>query len=435
MNDFASQRRLGPILLAPGITARHAVTFVVVAVVSIGLLVFLNFMQPYLLLGQIQVPAGQLGRLTSRLSIMQEIIVMVCVGPFGALSDRIGRPAMFALGLLGVGLALTLCSVVSTVAGLTAARFLYACGAAATTATLATVAADYPDNTARGKFLGLLLVTQQLAILFLVANAAALLPRFLVAHGVSRILAGQITFRAAALIAVLGALLAFAGLYRGAAPGARAEPAARLRESLGRIAAHARREPRFAIVLLIAFVARGDTAIMSSFLSLWAVKISTAAGASQPGAIATAGGLLSVVTICGMASACVTGWLADRLDRLVPLTAGLVLAGLGNIAIWFLHGIAPWPAYAVVGLIAAAETAVIICGQTVLGEQAPPALRGAAVGAFSVCGSIGVLALLSAGGVLFDNISPQAPFVLLGVVNVLAGFAVWGVTRTEPVAV
>jgi len=417
------QRHLGPIRLAPGITARHAVTFVIVALVSIGLLVFINFMQPYLLLGQIPVAAGHLGRLTSRLSIMHEIVVLLLVGPFGALSDRLGRPVMFALGLLGVGLALALCSVVSSVGGLTAARFLYACGAAATTATLATVAADYPDNAARGKFLGLLLVTQQLAILFLVANAAALLPRWLVAHGFSRILAGELTFRAAAGIAMLGALLAYAGLYRGAAPGARPAPASRLRDSLARIAAHARQQPRFALVLLIAFVARGDTAIMSSFLSLWAVKTATAGGASQPGAIATAGGLLSAVTICGMASACVIGWLADRLDRLAPLTAGLAAAGLGNIAIWFIHDIGHWPAYAVVGLIAAAETAVIICGQTVLGEQAPAALRGAAVGAFSVCGSTGVLALLSAGGVLFDDISPQAPFVLLGLVNLLASFA------------
>jgi len=430
MTDLARQGHLGPILLAPGITARHAATFVVVALVSIGLLVFLNFMQPYLLLGQIPVAPNLLGRLTSRLSIMHEIVVLIAVGPFGALSDRIGRPAMFALGLLGVALALALCSLVTSIPGLTAARFLYAIGAAATTATLATVAADYPDNTARGKFLGLLLVTQQLAILFLVANIAAHLPRFLVAHGFSRIQAGEFTFRAAAIIAVLGALLAYTSLYRGAAPGARLTPALRLRDSLGRITAHARLHPRFAIVLLIAFVARGDTAVMSSFLSLWAVKTATAAGASQPSAIATAGGLLGVVTICGMASACVIGWLADRVDRLAPLTIGLAAAGLGNIAIWFVHNIGHWPAHAVVGVIAAAETAVIICGQTVLGEQAPPALRGAAVGVFSICGSTGVLALLSAGGVLFDDISPRAPFVLLGVVNLLASFAAAAVWRS-----
>jgi MFS family permease len=424
MNDVAArQNYLGPIALAPGITARHAATFVCVALVSIGLLVFLNFMQPYLLLDQIPVPAGALGRLTSRLSIMHEIVVLIGVGPCGALADRLGRPVMFAIGLIGVGLALALCSIVTSISGLTGARLLYACAAAATTATLATVAADYPDNSARGKFLGLLLVTQQLTILFLVANAAALLPRFLVAHGLSHIQAGQFTFRAAALLASLGAVLAFAGLYRGPAPGARIIPAWHLSESLRDIAGYARRQPRFALILLIAFVARGDTAIMSSFLSLWAVKTATAAGASQQSAIATAGGLLSVVSVCGMASAGLVGWLADRLDRLAPLTAGLAAAGLGNIAIWFIHGIGHWQAYAVVGLIAAAETAIIICGQTVLGEQAPPTLRGAAVGIFSVCGSIGVLALLSAGGVLFDEISPQAPFVLLGVVNLLASFA------------
>lgn len=311
-------------------------------------------------------------------------------------------------------------------------RLVYACGAAATTATLATVAADYPDNDSRGKFLGVLLVTQQLTILFLVANAAARLPRLLVAHGVGRILAGQLIFRGAALVALVGALVAFTALYRGTAPGARAAPAVRVGEAAGRIVAQVRGSPRFALVLVIAFVARGDTAVMSSFLSLWAVKTATAGGASQPGAIAIAGGLLSVVTICGMASAAVTGWLADRVDRLAPLTAGLAAAGIGNMAICAVHDLGRWPVYAVVGVVAAAETAVIICGQTVLGEEAPATARGAAVGAFGVCGSTGVLALLAVGGVLFDRISPQAPFVLVGAVNLAAGVAAAAVWIRRP---
>jgi len=431
--DARGPARLGPILLAPGVTARHAVAFVIVAMISIGLLVFLNFMQPYLLFGQIAVSPDRLGRLTSRLSVMHEIVVLVCVGPCGALADRWGRPAIFALGLVLVGAALGLCSAVHGIPGLTAARFLYACGAAATTATLATVAADYPDNSARGKFLGLLLITQQLAILFLVARAAARLPGFLVAHGVDRVLAGEITFRAAAIVACCGACLAYAGLRRRAPAAAGPPQTAWLRDGLSSIFRHARGHPRFALVLLIAFVARGDAAIMSGFLSLWAVKTATAHGATPAASLAAAGALLMVVTLCGMASAVATGWLADRFDRLAPLTLGLVAAGLGNVAIAAVHAIGHWPAYTAVGLIAAAETAVIICGQTVLGEQAPPALRGAAVGVFSVCGSLGVLILLSVGGVLFDKIGPQAPFVMLGLVNLLAGIAAAAIWRRPAV--
>jgi MFS family permease len=424
--SFNGGDRLGPIGLGPGVTTGNAVSFVVVAVVSLGLLLFLNFMQPYVFYGQVAVPAHGMGQITSRLSVMQEVVVLVCVGPFGALSDRIERRIVFAAGLVTVGIALALYSVATTIAGLTGARLLYAIGAAATTATLATVAADYPDESARGKFLGLLLVTQQLAILCLVANGAARLPHWLVAHGMDRVVAGQVTFRAAAVVALLSAGLACFGLRRGAvaARPRRSGTLARFADAAIQVVAHARAQPRFMIVLFIAFVARGDAAIMTGFLSLWAMKTATLGGLNLADALAKAGALLTVVTVCGIASACAVGWLADRTERLMLLTFGLVLAGGGNIVLAMVHGVDAWAVSAAVGLIAAAETSVIICGQTVLGEQAPAAIRGAAVGAFSVSGSLGVLALLLAGGWLFDRISPQAPFVMIGVVNLVASLAV-----------
>jgi MFS family permease len=421
------QNRLGPIRLAPGVRIGHALSFVSVAMASISLLIFLSFMQPYLLYGQINVPHDMLGRLTGNLSVMQELIVLAGAGPLGALSDRVGRPNIFAAGLLIISVSLLLLSTVTSITFLVAARVVFACGWAAITATLATVAADYPDNTARGKFLSVLLITQQIAILVLVANGAAKLPHLLAAHGMGKIEAGQITFRAAALFGLLSAALAYTGLRRPTAPASIAKTP--ILGALKQIAAHARAEPRFLIVLAVAFVARGDAAIMGAFLSLWAVKTATAAGLSQPAALAAAGHLLSAVTISGMATALLIGWLADRIDRIAALTIALVVAGLGNAGILLLHGIGTWPALAVVAVIAAGETGVIICGQTILGEQAPPSLRGAAIGVFSMCGSLGVLVLLALGGALFDKFSAQAPFVMLGAVNLAAGLAACAIWR------
>ncbi len=414
----AVERSLGPIRLADGVRRRHALSFITVSVASIGLIVFLNFMQPYLLTGQIaDAAAGTLGRITGNLSVMQEIIVLLLVGPLGSLSDQVGRPAMFAAGLLLLSAALLALTAVTSVAGLTAVRILFACGAAAAAATLATVAADYPDNAARGKFLGVLLITQQLAVLFLVARGAAKLPGFLGAHGVGRIAAGQITFGSAGIFGLACAALAFFGL-RQRGPASRREPVLR---GLLDIAAYARRQPRFLIVLLVAFVARGDAAIMGSFLSLWAVRTATAGGATQMAAIATAGALLTAVTVASIASAALTGWVTDRLDRLIPLAAALLLAGAGNCSLLLVHDLGHWPVYALVGLIAGAETGIVVAGQSVLGEQAPPALRGAAIGVFSICGSAGVLILVFVGGILFDRVAPQAPFIMLGAVNLAAG--------------
>ncbi len=421
-----TQARFGPIALAAGVRPGHVVAFACVAICSLSLYVFVNFMQPYLLHGQVAVSAADTGRLTSHLSVMQELLVLACVGPIGAVSDRIGRRTVFATGLLVVALGLVLFSCARTVPGLFGARAMLALGTAATTATLAALAADYPDNAARGKFLGLMLITQQLAILLLVATIAARLPAWLVARGVGAVPAGQITFRSAAAIGLLGAVLAWRGLAHKAA----ASPAARknLFASLALIAAHIRRHPSYIIVVAVAFVARGDAAIMSGFLSLWVVRSAGAAGITAAHAMHSAGLLLSSVTICGMASACIAGFVADRLSRIAALAASLALAGAGNILLLGVHDVAHWPAMLLIGLIAAAETAIVVFGQALLGEQTPADLRGAAIGVFSMCGSLGVLILVFAGGLLFDLVSGAAPFAMLGAVNVMAGaaaFLVW----------
>jgi MFS family permease len=130
-----------------------------------------------------------------------------------------------------------------------------------------------------------------------------------------------------------------------------------------------------------------------------------------------------------MISACIAGFAADRVSRIAALATALVLAGAGNMSLLLVHDVTHWPATVLIGLIAAAETAIVVFGQALLGEQTPADLRGAAIGVFSMCGSLGVLILAFAGGVLFDLVSCAAPFAMLGAVNVIAGVAAWMVWR------
>jgi hypothetical protein len=46
-----------------------------------------------------------------------------------------------------------------------------------------------------------------------------------------------------------------------------------------------------------------------------------------------------------------------------------------------------------------------------------------------MCGSLGVLILVFAGGLLFDLVSGAAPFAMLGAVNVIAALSAWLVWR------
>jgi MFS family permease len=76
-------------------------------------------------------------------------------------------------------------------------------------------------------------------------------------------------------------------------------------------------------------------------------------------------------------------------------------------------------AVAVASLVGAGEMSLVIAGQALLGQEAPAASRGAAVGIFGLCGSIGVLSVNLAGGWLFDFVSPKAPFILIGCIDTL----------------
>ena len=60
-------RKLGPLTLAPGILPRHAWSFLVVAFLSIGLMIFVSVGQTYVLNVNLGIPDDLQGGLTGRL--------------------------------------------------------------------------------------------------------------------------------------------------------------------------------------------------------------------------------------------------------------------------------------------------------------------------------------------------------------------------------
>ena len=54
--------KFGPVNLAPGYTRWNARTYLFAAFITIGMLAFVSFIQPYLLNANLKVPAGEQGR-------------------------------------------------------------------------------------------------------------------------------------------------------------------------------------------------------------------------------------------------------------------------------------------------------------------------------------------------------------------------------------
>ncbi len=65
------------------------------------------------------------------------------------------------------------------------------------------------------------------------------------------------------------------------------------------------------------------------------------------------------------------------------------------------------------------ESAAILSGAAVIGQEASEKVRGAVVGLFNLCGSVGTLVIVFVGGFIYDAWMPGAPFVMVGAINLL----------------
>jgi MFS family permease len=99
--------------------------------ISIGLLVFLNFQQPYVLEVMLGIPEAEHGRVIAKMGLVHEIVLISLVSPFGALADRIGRRPVLAIGYIFIAAGYMAYPFATSVVMLTAFRAIFAIGAAA----------------------------------------------------------------------------------------------------------------------------------------------------------------------------------------------------------------------------------------------------------------------------------------------------------------
>ncbi len=417
-------KRIGPIVLAPGVAPIQILFYIVATMAATFSTAFTALMQPVILNQQLHVPVAQQGVLTGVLATTQQAAVLLFIGFAGVLADRLGRRLVLMMALIGFTVCLWLYPFVSSIAALFVIRFAWGLASTGHTAGGATKLMDYPEEQSRGKFIGLITIVYAALISVFNGPFASRLPSWLRSAGLTSADATRWAFCIISLFALAGLFVAYVYLAK--------DRPARLASGLNSqrkrgdplkpwkdIFSHARHNPRFAAVLVIAFVIRTDAAVLMAYLGLWVVQVARHRGIDPIEATKTVGMLLAVFSITQLVCSPLFGWLSDRMDRLTMLIASLAVIGLAFCSFGFITDVfSPWMIVCViVASISAAAQA--LSANALLGEAAPPHLRGSALAIFTWVGVVSVLVVNVAGGVMFDRVGQAAPFVMEGALSLI----------------
>lgn len=133
--------------------------------------------------------------------------------------------------------------------------------------------------------------------------------------------------------------------------------------------------------------------------------------------------VFAVLQTASLLAAPVIGILNDRINRLTALVFGMTLAGAGCIAFGLQadpFGDNWVPIAIILGL---GQISAILAGTTLIGQEADPRITGVTIGVWAFCGALGTMLGSLVGGLIYDMISPGAPFLMMGIANLIVALA------------
>ncbi len=412
------------------IQRRHLTHFLIANFALIMLASFLPQMQAYLLTEFIHAPVAEHGRISGMLNFWQEIVIIIVVMIVGPLSDTLGRKPIMVVGFFVMALSLALHPNANSVAELLAYRCIFGVGVACVTVLAVTLLADYVSDPSRGKAAGLQGVMNGLGAVvavFLLLRLPAVFQR----DGATAIEAGTTAYLIAAGLSVLFGVLMIFGLKSG-----RPRAAEEARQSFRELASAGYRaalsDSRIALAYGASFIARGNLAIVGTFLALWATNYgTTVVGLTRSEALAKAGALVGMAQGVALLSAPLFGILADKIDRVKALAIALTISGLGYGSTYFIDN--PFGGQMMISamLIGMGEVGCIITSGVLISQLSPEHNRGAIIGTFNLSGAVGILIASVAGGWLFDHWREPGPFVFFGLLALVMMVAAVRLSRKE----
>ena len=419
-NASPDSRRFMGLNLAGAAGPANMVTYYWACLVGILLYTFTPQMQPYLLTEFLHIPEHEQGVVSGDLAFWGEIAIILMAGVWGTLSDRIGRRPIMVLGFLIMAVGVLLYPRAETFAGLLLARLVFAVGAAAFSVMLVTLIADYFADHSRGKATGFMGFFNGVGAL-ITALVLLGLPKLFTDAGQTPVEAGQSTYWVVFALTLATGVWMWFGLAKQKGRIERREKLlTQAREGL-----LAAKDRGIALAYGASFVARGNLAILGTFLALWLANYGTVElGMSRADAVARAAPVIAIAYTAALFAAPLWGFLADRVNRVTALCATLLLAFLGYGGTWLIGNPFGVGMILCCVLIGMSEVGCIVTSSVLIAQQSPARIRGSVMGLFNLFGAIGILVASKVGGVLFDSWRAAAPFILFGGLALVVLF--WG---------
>ena len=409
MSKQAAAGRIGKIELAQGVRVTHFWTYMYASLICIGMISNMNFSQPYILMEHLGIADAFTGRITGQLTLITEIMNLLLIWPFGILADRIGRRPVIMLGIGTIGLSYALYPWATEVQHLWAIRVIFGIGVAAAAAMTATIQNDYPVESSRGRVIGFSSAFNALGIVsatWLVSR----LPVWLQDAGMEPVAAGRYAYGAAALVCFVSMLIFRFGLKAGVPEEARQRPRW---WDLIRSGIEEMRNPRIMLAYLYAMPARGALVVAGLFLSLWASTAVRAAGGEVAVAQYQVWLPFAVLQVSAVGWSFVFGWILDRISRVAGVVLALSMAIVAYGSMYFVETPLDLRMLPLFALLGASMAGGMMSSMALVGQEAPPAKRGAVIGLLSLFGSAGIMLAATYGGELFSPVTPWAPFLLI----------------------
>jgi len=406
-----------------GVSYKNIIASYLGSFLSICFFVFINVAQPLILTNSLNIPDDKTGQASGNLSFANELVILIVSHCWGITSDRIGRKWVYCIGMTLIGVGLTIYPFANSFGLLILFRLVFALGAAACSSMLSAVLADYVIFQDRGKASGILgfsagggAVLGSLALLKLPSFFQSVIPNFSVTH------AAQLTFCLTGALAFIGAVILFFSLQNKSKCKSHTHERNSIKIAIEGIAAG--KKPVLSLAYGSGFIARGDSAIATTFLSLWIYQYALSTnGGNKTDALSQSGTISGVAQTCGLFFALVAGVLCDKLNRVFAMILLSSIGCLGYFLLSFSSNPLSTQFFVAACIIGCAETGMVVSSTALVAQESPPEYRGSVSGFFSQCGSIGILIASKVGGEFFDKWN-GFPFIMFGVLSGV--LSLWG---------